>query len=128
MASRALNRIRDFNCSPSHSRRGQEHDHDQHSEQTARDRQRTDHVECRSKEESSGKQKESKTKARTASPVMARSRSPLEETLNAEAEVRLGPEGMIDHLQLHPSVKPGKRHLGLRELQPGWKSSLTCNK
>ena len=84
---------KDFNCSPSRSRRGQEHDrnHDQHSERTTRERQRADHVECRSKEESSGKQKRSKTKARTASPAVARSRSPSEETLNDEAEVRARP-------------------------------------
>ena len=66
MASRALNRIRDFNHSPSRWRRGQEHDcnHDQHSERTARERQRTDHVERPSKEESSGKQKRSKSKGK----------------------------------------------------------------
>ena len=74
-------------------RRGQERDrnHDQHSERTAREHQRTDHVECYSEEKSSGKQKRSKTKARTTSPAMARSCSPLEETLNDEAEVRPRP-------------------------------------
>ena len=67
MASRTLNRIRDFNHSPSHSRRGQERDRndDQHGERIMREHQRTDHVERHSNEESSGKQKRSKTKART---------------------------------------------------------------
>ena len=97
MASRALNRIRDFNRSSSRSRRGQEceRNHDQHNERTGRDRQRTDrsveHVERRSKDDSSGKQKRSKTKSRTVSPAKARSRSPLEETQNDEAEVRPRP-------------------------------------
>ena len=54
MASRVLHRIRNFNHSPSHSRRGQEceRNHDQHSVRTGRDRKRTDriveHVECHS--------------------------------------------------------------------------------
>ena len=97
MASRSLNRIRDFNRSPSRSRTEQkrEHNHDQHSEQTGRDGQRTDQiierVERCSKDDSSSKQKRSKTKSRTVSPTKDRSRSPSEETQNDEAEVRPRP-------------------------------------
>ena len=112
MASRTLNRIRDFNRSPSCPRKVQERDHDQHSEQTVREHQRTDHVERHSKEESSGKQKRSKTKARTASPAMARSHSPLEETLNNEAEVRPRPRRHVKS----PSVTPVSE---AREEAPG---------
>ena len=121
MASGALNRIRDFNCSFSRSRREQERDrnHDQQSERTARERQKTDHVECRSKEQSSGKQKRSKTKARTASPVMVRLRSPLEETLNDEAEVRPRPR----RCERSPPVTPiieARAEVPVVERAPAW--------
>ena len=97
MASRALYSIRDFNRRPSRSRRGQqcERNHDQHSERTGRDRQRTDqiveHVEHRSKDDSSSKQKRSKIKSRTISPAKVRSHSLLEETQKDKAEGRHRP-------------------------------------
>ena len=86
-----------FNHSPSHSRRGQEceRNHDQHSEQTGRDHQRTDriieHVECRGEDDSSSKHKRCNTKSRTVYLAKARSHSPLGETQNDKAEVRLRP-------------------------------------
>ena len=131
MASRALNRIIDFNCSPPHSRSGQERDrnHDQHSERTAREHQRNVHGERHSEEESSGKQKRSKTKARTTSLVMARSCSPLEKTLNDEAEVRPRPRRRERSSPVTPVSAAREEAPGVeRAHQPGKKSSLTCNK
>ena len=79
MVSRALNRIKDFNHSPSRSRRGEECEcnHDQHCECTRRDCQRTDRIaeyaERHSKNDSPGKQKKRKAKSRTVFPAKARS-------------------------------------------------------